>query len=166
MPIRTGQLEEHIVAEVAWAACCYVDWTGDDAFAGGPGRDCSSRPHATGRPASRWTRDGTAHIYGVIGPDEYHEPVDDNAFTNVMARWNLRRAADAVEAPTASTDAVRAELAAAGRRARRRLRPATGVYEQFAGFHPLEPLLIAEVAPRGRSPPTCCSGRTGSAAPK
>ena len=41
--------------------------------------------------------DGSAHIYGVIGPDEYHEPVDDNAFTNVMARWNLRRAASAVE---------------------------------------------------------------------
>ena len=37
--------------------------------------------------------DGRGHIYGVIGPDEYHEPVDDNAFTNVMARWNLRRAA-------------------------------------------------------------------------
>ena len=31
---------------------------------------------------------------GVIGPDEYHENVDDNAFTNTMARWNLRQAAD------------------------------------------------------------------------
>ena len=42
------------------------------------------------RPLRPW---GAARIYGVIGPDEYHEPVDDNAFTNVMARWNLRRAA-------------------------------------------------------------------------
>ena len=41
--------------------------------------------------------DGSAHIYGVVGPDEYHEPVDDNAFTNVMARWNLRRAAEAAD---------------------------------------------------------------------
>ena len=32
------------------------------------------------------------HIRKVIGPDEYHEPVDDNAYTNVMARWNIRRA--------------------------------------------------------------------------
>ena len=30
----------------------------------------------------------------MIGPDEYHERVDDNAFTNVMARYNLRVAAD------------------------------------------------------------------------
>jgi len=33
----------------------------------------------------------------VIGPDEYHEDVDDNAFTNVMARWNIRRGLDAIE---------------------------------------------------------------------
>jgi trehalose/maltose hydrolase-like predicted phosphorylase len=30
-----------------------------------------------------------------MGPDEYHPHVDDNAYTNVMARWNLRRAASA-----------------------------------------------------------------------
>ena len=28
---------------------------------------------------------------GVIGPDEYHEGVDDNAYTNGMAQWNLER---------------------------------------------------------------------------
>ncbi len=33
VPIRTGRLEEHIVADVAWAACCYVDWSGDEEFA-------------------------------------------------------------------------------------------------------------------------------------
>ena len=26
----------------------------------------------------------------MIGPDEYHETIDDNAYTNVMARWNIR----------------------------------------------------------------------------
>jgi trehalose/maltose hydrolase-like predicted phosphorylase len=82
----------------------------------------------------------------VIGPDEYHAPVDDNAFTNVMARWNLRHAA-----------AVGGE--AAGEDERRRWRelaeavvdgydPLTRIYEQFAGFHALEPLLIADVAPQ------------------
>ncbi len=30
--------------------------------------------------------DGRRHIRHVIGPDEYHQDVDDNAFTNVMAR--------------------------------------------------------------------------------
>jgi trehalose/maltose hydrolase-like predicted phosphorylase len=27
----------------------------------------------------------------VIGPDEYHEGVDDNAYTNGMAMWNVER---------------------------------------------------------------------------
>ena len=38
VPIRTGELEEHIVADVAWAASHYLDWTGDEAFAAGAGR--------------------------------------------------------------------------------------------------------------------------------
>ena len=36
--IRTGELEEHIVAD-AWATACYLDWTGDGDFEDGPGRD-------------------------------------------------------------------------------------------------------------------------------
>jgi trehalose/maltose hydrolase-like predicted phosphorylase len=88
------------------------------------------------------------HLFGVIGPDEYHEPVDDNAFTNVMARWNLRAAADAVEragAPEAA-EAPRwrtiADALVDGYDAD------TGIYEQFAGFHKLEPLIIEEIAPK------------------
>ena len=41
--------------------------------------------------------DGKRHIRHVIGPDEYHEDVDDNAFTNVMARWNIARGLEAIE---------------------------------------------------------------------
>src|SRR5512132_2096706 len=36
--IRTGELEDHIVADVPWAACRYADWTGDNSFLEGPGR--------------------------------------------------------------------------------------------------------------------------------
>jgi alpha,alpha-trehalose phosphorylase len=36
--------------------------------------------------------DGVFHIHGVTGPDEYTTVVDDNLFTNVMARGNLRDA--------------------------------------------------------------------------
>ena len=41
--------------------------------------------------------DGRYHKRAVIGPDEYHETVDDNAYTDVMAQWNLERAVEAVE---------------------------------------------------------------------
>ena len=92
--IRTGELEEHIVADVAWATACYLDWTGDGDFEDGPGRDLLVQTARYWASRIRLDREGRGHIYGVIGPDEYHEPVDDNAFTNVMARWNLRRGAE------------------------------------------------------------------------
>jgi len=87
---------------------------------------------------------GHGHIYGVIGPDEYHEPVDDNAFTNVMARWNLRQAAALLG------DGAGAEEARAWRDLADRIvdgwRPERHIYEQFAGYFELEPLIVAEVA--------------------
>lgn len=144
VPILTGQLEEHIVADVAWAAACYIDWTGDQAFAAGPGRELLVQTARWWASRVEVDSDGRGHVRDVIGPDEYHESVDDNAYTNVMARWNLKRAA------TAGGEAV-------DQSERRRWLEladsivdgydvATGVYEQFAGFHALEPLLIADVA--------------------
>jgi trehalose/maltose hydrolase-like predicted phosphorylase len=91
----------------------------------------------------RLDEQGRAHIYGVIGPDEYHEPVDDNAFTNVIARWNLRRGAEVSTDETERTRWLRlAEALVDGYD-----RP-SGIYEQFAGFFELEPLVIEEIAPR------------------
>lgn len=145
--IYTGQREEHIVADVAWAAGCYIDWTGDRAFREGSGRRLLVE---TARYwASRIERDadGSAHIRGVIGPDEYHERVDDNAFTNVMARWNLRRAV----AETADANVERAERASWLELADALVdgyRADSGLYEQFAGFFELEPLIVSELAPR------------------
>ncbi|MCO8128470.1 glycoside hydrolase family 65 protein [Acidimicrobiia bacterium EGI L10123] len=151
VPIRTGLLEEHVVAQVAWATSCYVDWTGDADFARGPGLELLVQTARYWESRVRTDAAGAAHIYGVVGPDEYHEPVDDNAFTNVVARWNLRRAADAVEAADVGAPAGLDE-ARAWRHVADALvdgyDPTTRVYEQFAGFHELEALFIAEVAPR------------------
>jgi trehalose/maltose hydrolase-like predicted phosphorylase len=148
--IYTGQREEHIVADVAWAAGCYIDWTGDRAFREGAGRALLIE---TARYwASRAERDsdgtgGRAHIRGVIGPDEYHELVDDNAYTNVMARWNLRRAFAETTDATAEPAERRSWLDLADALVDG-YHPASGLYEQFAGFFALEPLVISEIAPR------------------
>ena len=144
--ILTGPLEEHIVADVAWAASTYGDWTGDDDFVTGAGKPLLIE---TARYwASRISIDehGRAHIAGVIGPDEYHEVVDDNAFTNVMARWNLRRAARLADRdPGLAVEA--AEWRALAGALVDGFDPETGLYEQFAGFWGLEPLIIAELVP-------------------
>ena len=153
VPIRTGLLEEHITADVAWAACCYIDWTGDAVFAHGPGLRLLVETARYWRSRVRFDKQhAAAHIYGVIGPDEYHETVDDNAFTNVMARWNLRKAASSVEAAPGGAPDVDAAEVALWREAADALvdwfDSESGVYEQFAGFNRLESLLIEDVAPR------------------
>jgi trehalose/maltose hydrolase-like predicted phosphorylase len=142
--IRTGELEEHVVGDVAWAASSYLDWTGDVDFAAGAGRELIVETARYWASRVRLSEDGRAHIYGVIGPDEYHEPVDDNAFTNVLARWNLRRAAalDGIDGEERAHWLEIAEALVDG------YDRASGLYEQFAGFFELEPLVIEEVAPR------------------
>ncbi len=148
VPIRTGEDELHITAQVAWAAACYLDWTGDEVFAAGPG--CELLTETARFWASRIRRDtsGAGHLYGVIGPDEYHEPVDDNAFTNVMARWNLRRAAEESASCARASDDERRHWIDLAESLVDGYDPATGLYEQFAGFYELEPMVFAEVAPR------------------
>lgn len=144
VPIRTGELEEHIVGDVAWAAAFYLAWTGDDEFAAGPGRDLIVETARYWASRVRMDRDGRAHIYGVIGPDEYHEPVDDNAFTNVLARWNLRQAA----ALDGADEAERTNWLAIAEALTDGYDRVSGLYEQFAGFFELEPLVIEEIASR------------------
>ena len=142
--IRTGELEEHITGDVAWAAAYYLAWTGDAVFATGPGRELLIETARYWASRVRFNRDGRAHIYGVIGPDEYHEPVDDNAFTNVLARWNLRQAAalDGIDEDERTTWLETGNKLVDG------YDRASGLYEQFAGFFELEPLVIEEIAPR------------------
>jgi trehalose/maltose hydrolase-like predicted phosphorylase len=95
---------------------------------------------------------GRAHVDDVIGPDEYHERVDDNVFTNVIARWNLRRAAELAEEIGHHGE----ELVGLGEVDEwRRLAgalvdnydPGSGLYEQFRGYAQLEPLVISDLAP-------------------
>jgi len=147
-PIRTGLIEEHIVADVAWAASCYTEWSGDTPFLEGPGFELFVETARYWASRVRWDRNGNAHIFGVIGPDEYHETVDDNAFTNVMARWNLRRAAALADGDERVPEFERlrwletADALVDGYDRRSKL------YEQFAGFYRLERLMIDEVAPK------------------
>ena len=142
VPIHTGDHEEHIVADVAWAAGHYAAWSGDAEFLAGSGRDLVLETARYWAARIRLDPADRGHLDDVIGPDEYHEVVDDNAFTNVMARWHLRRAAELGE--PGSADAVRwrelADSLVDG------YDPATGRYEQFAGYWKLEPLLITEFA--------------------
>lgn len=91
IPILTGMLEHHITADVAWAVWLYYLATGDDDFMEKFGCDLLVNTACFWASRLEWKRDaGRFEICNVIGPDEYKEHVDNNAFTNHLAAENLR----------------------------------------------------------------------------
>jgi len=97
LEILTGAQEHHISADIAYAIRQYWDATQDAEFLMHAGAEMLCEIARFW--ASRVVPDegGHFHIRTVIGPDEYHEGVDDNAYTNGMARGALRRALDTVD---------------------------------------------------------------------
>ena len=93
-----GTAQVHIDADVAYALTKYVDATGDTDFLVRDGIDILVQTARLWADLGFWRQNGipTFHIHGVTGPDEYTTVVNNNLFTNVMARYNLERAAQAV----------------------------------------------------------------------
>ncbi len=92
--ILCGLEEQHISADIAYAIWKYWEATGDDAFFREAGAEIVLETARFWGSRAVLEADGRHHIRRVIGPDEYHETIDDNAFTNMMAAWNLRRGAE------------------------------------------------------------------------
>ncbi|WP_412838309.1 glycoside hydrolase family 65 protein [Aeromicrobium yanjiei] len=93
-----GTAQYHIDADVSYALSQYLAATGDIDFLTREGIDILVETARMWVDLGFWRNeaDGTFHIHGVTGPDEYTTVVNDNLFTNVMARFNLRRAVQAV----------------------------------------------------------------------
>jgi alpha,alpha-trehalose phosphorylase len=93
-----GTAQYHINAAIAHGIVKYVDVTGDRDFL----YECGAEVLV--ETARLWydlgffseRRDGRFCIHRVTGPDEYTTVVNNNTYTNLMARENLRFAADAV----------------------------------------------------------------------
>ena len=128
-----GTAQYHINADIVFAMARYVAATGDLEFIVHGGSDVVVETARLWASLGFWRADadGTRrfHIHGVTGPDEYTTVVNDNLFTNVMARFNLRFAAEVVRRLAAEAPTEYAELVE-----RLRLDPAeVGQWEAAAG---------------------------------
>jgi len=91
--IWSGFIQLHISADVTFGIWEYYMVTGDKDFMEKFGYEIIFDTAIFW--ASRFEydeTDGKYHINGVMGPDEYKEHIDDNAFTNYMAHWNIKKA--------------------------------------------------------------------------
>ncbi len=93
--IWTGEEEVQITADVAYGILTYYTATGDLDFFLQAGVEIlmNTARFWESRLEYNETKD-RYELTSVIGPDEYHEHVNNNVYTNWMAQWNLRQAID------------------------------------------------------------------------
>lgn len=164
--IWCGDIEVHISADVAYAVDQYWQATGDDAFMRDYGAEIVLDTACFWGSFATWNPDrGVYEIKDVIGPDENHDHVDNNAYTNGLARWNLRRAlevwqwllahdpthARALEAKLDLSAARLAHWAEVAERLVLNIDSETGLIEQFDGFYDLREVDLEAYEPRQTS---------------
>jgi alpha,alpha-trehalose phosphorylase len=94
-----GTAQYHINADIMYAMRKYVSATGDESFVQNYGAEMLVETARLWRDLGFYSdeKGGKFCINSVTGPDEYNTVVNNNAFTNLMARENLRYAAKTVE---------------------------------------------------------------------
>jgi len=94
-----GTAQYHINADIMYALRRYVKATGDDLFLQKWGAEMLVETARLWLDLGFYSdaKGGKFCINGVTGPDEYNAVVNNNAYTNLMARENLRYAAEVVE---------------------------------------------------------------------
>lgn len=153
--VLNGPLELHITANIAHAVWQYWQVTGDDEFMHDYGAELLlSTATFWGSRVEYSAEQHDYEITNVIGPDEWHEHVNNNTYTNYMARENIQTALEALrwlqEHDTNKAEELIQQLDLSQQRldhwrdivARMRILQdkQTGLFEQFDGFFKLEPL--------------------------
>ncbi len=88
--IWTGDSEQHICTDIAYAILQYWRWTGDDAFLQQHGAEMVLDTAVFWGSRVEWKAEHNRYeISQQIGPDEYHENIDNSVFTNRMVVWHL-----------------------------------------------------------------------------
>lgn len=162
-PIRTyfNEKQIHISADIPYAIETYLSLTGDVGFLEEGAREVLVECAKFFCSYATMGNDGKYHLNDVIGPDEYHERVDDNAFTNYMAANAVKIALSHMPnthrlVPTFEDFLERIYLPRPNQ---------DGVIEQFRGYFSLEKTSVEEVRSRLRNPQDYWGGKFGVATP-
>ena len=90
--IYTGEEEHHITADIAYIVDFYYQVSGDLEFMNRCGLEIIFETARFWASRVEFEEGKGYVIKKVIGPDEYHEHVNNNFFTNLMAKHNLELA--------------------------------------------------------------------------
>jgi kojibiose phosphorylase len=164
--IWPGDIELHISSDVAYAVWQYWRATGDDGFLADYGAEIILDTAVFWGSRVEWNDQRARYeIRDVIGPDEYHEHVDNNAFTNRMVQWHLQTALEMLAWLRQQYPERAAELERQLDLTPARLHhfadviecvlvlhdPETGLFQQFDGYFDLEDTNLSDYEPRSQS---------------
>ena len=91
--VLTGDLQLHITCDVAYAIWHYIDATGDTGFLREYGAEIVFEIARYWAGRLEFNAEVDAYeVNHIIGPDEYGEDVNNNAYTNYMVKWSLQKA--------------------------------------------------------------------------
>jgi alpha,alpha-trehalose phosphorylase len=93
---QAGTAQYHINADIAYAIRRYTNVQGDLDLLAEVGAEMLVETARLWEDLGFYGGDGKFHIHGVTGPDEYTTVVNDNTYTNLMARLNLSYAASTI----------------------------------------------------------------------
>ncbi len=180
-PMRTYFRDKqiHISADVSYAIWQYYQWSGDfSIFVDGGAEvlaECARFLHSY----SCYKPDRQRYeLHDVTGPDEYHERVNNNAFTNRMAKFAIDTALTVLErmqreAPEAFDRLEKKIGLGAEMESWRDLSsrlfipepdPVSGIIPQFDGYPALEDVSLGELKSRMLNPNEYLGGGNGLAA--
>lgn len=160
--IHTHEQEHHITADIAYAIYKYYVATADEAFMQNCGYEMffeTARFWASRVEYNK--RRKRYEIKNVIGPDEFHKDVNNNAFTNMMAKWNLLTAEklfSALKRNSALRQKLKAKLNLTDKEIKTWKKIAAGiiininqkkVIEQFDGYFKLRKVALTETDENG-----------------
>jgi len=162
--IWTGEREQHISTDITYAIDKYWRWTGDDEFLIKYGAEMILDT------AVFWGsrvehKDGRYELSQQIGPDEYHENIDNSVFVNRMVVWHLRTALSVLAWLMGSAPADAERLIGALNLTPERLAKwndiiakmyipfdrEQGIHVQFPGFFDMEYIPVPHYEPRTTS---------------
>ncbi len=158
--------EIHISADVVYAVWYYWQATSDDKWMRDYGAEIILDTAVFwGSRVEYNTKHERYEIREVIGADEYHEFVHNNAFTNRLVQWHLEKALYVYDwlhknFPDKATELEGKLQLSAGRRSRWNdiitniwipYDESTGLIEQFEGFFQLQDINLEDYEPRTKS---------------
>jgi kojibiose phosphorylase/nigerose phosphorylase len=136
----------HISGDVVYALWQYLLWTGDtDILREGGTKLIEACSDFYASRGHRRLKSDILEFVDVVGPDEYHERVENNAFTNRMAALSFELAGYPYQV--------------------RKPRIKDGIIEQFDGYFDLEDVSVEEVRSRLKHPREYWGGQGGVAFP-